>query len=654
MIAQQVGHVAIAIDLMTRAISADPTNPIYLSNLGNVLQEQGKLDVAVNCYRQAVLLNPDYCEAYYNLGITLLRQGDLEEAVVTCRQAVLLKPDYFEAYGNLGIALFQLGECDEAITCYLKAISLRVDYHEAYNNLGIAFRQQGKIDEAIRCYQQALSLNPGYFEAYNNLGIALQQQGKLRQAVISYHQALSLRPDYPDAHHNLGYALQQQGAIEEAVSCYHKALSLKPGYTKAYSNLLYLHASTRDIPPEAERELATKWECCALNDVSRAAARTRRFFHQPRSGRRLKVGIVSAEIGEHAVAEFLEPVLEQLDRSRFHLTLFPSTRRTGRRAARIGALVDDCRPLVGMPDAKAVELIRSAAVDILMDTTGHTSDSRLGIFAHRAAPVQLSYIGYWSTTGLTEMDWYLSDIYSPSFYKEHFSEELWRLPHLATCYRGDQSLPSSSWVPSLDGTIWLGSFNRYLKIREATLNLWAKVMKAIPRSKLLLEDRAIDESDSHERILTLLGSHGISGDRIEFEPSVPGHERHMVLYDRLDIALDTIPYNSGTTACDALWMGVPLVALEGDWAGGRMASTFLRALGKPEWIAQDEDEYVAITAKLAHDVAGRTVLRSSQRSLMANSPLCDYRGLAQALGDAFEQMFDIYQNKKFSDTASEL
>ena len=209
-----------------------------------------------------------------------------------------------------------------------------------------------------------------------------------------------------------------------------------------------------------------------------------------------------------------------------------------------------------------------------MDASGHTLWDRLGIFARRAAPVQISYVGYWSTTGLTEMDWVFPDPGCDAGYDAHFTEGLWRLPRLTVSYNGDRSLPESGWKPDPDGTVWLGSFNRYSKIRKQTLALWAGVLHALPEAKLLFEDSAVHEEETHQRILTVLAGHGIEAGRVEFIPYIRGHERHMVLYDRLDIALDTVPFNSGTTAYDALWMGVPLVALEGDWVGGRMGSGY--------------------------------------------------------------------------------
>ncbi len=256
--------------------------------------------------------------------------------------------------------------------------------------------------------------------------------------------------------------------------------------------------------------MARKWEHFALDERARHEARNRKFVRSPRAGRRLKVGIVSAEIGEHAVAEFLEPLLQTLDRQRCHLTLFPTILRPGDRAIRIQALADAVHPITRFSDAQASAFIRSCDIDVLMDTTGHTRNCRLGIFAHRAAPVQLTYLGYWSTTGLTEMDWYLADDHISAEFEHHFGEGIWRLPRVAVCYRGDDALPEHNWKPDPNGAIWLGSFNRYIKIGEATLNLWAKVMSALPESKLLLEDRRADDSDAHRRISCIPRAQGHS------------------------------------------------------------------------------------------------------------------------------------------------
>jgi protein O-GlcNAc transferase len=240
------------------------------------------------------------------------------------------------------------------------------------------------------------------------------------------------------------------------------------------------------------------------------------------------------------------------------------------------------------------------------------------------------------------MDWYITDENYSHGCETHFTEKLWRLPHAAHCYYADESLPSSAWAPDPDGIIWLGSFNRYDKIRRETLSLWAKVLQAIPNAKLMLEDRAVHQEETHERIQAVLRENGIADDRVVFLPCVMNSDfaTHMRLYDRLDIALDTIPANSGTTAFDALWMGVPLVALEGTRVCGRMAASILKVLGRPEWIARTEEEYVSIVSALAHAVEERAEFRKNLRSAMRNSELCDGKGLARSLEDAFDAMHD--------------
>jgi protein O-GlcNAc transferase len=630
----------------TRALlKHNPESGFGWKLLGVLLYMLGK-DPLPALQKTAQLL-PGDAEAHSNLGNALNELGRYDEAAASCRRALKLVPDFAEAHSNLGNALKGLGELAAAAASYRSAVKHKPDFAIAYSNLGNVLKELGQFEEAVSICRRAVELNPDFADAHVNLGNALKEFGQLEKAVASYRRAVELKPDFAIVHNNLGLALHALGQPDAALASYCRALEIKPDYAEAYSNMLYMHAFTRDIPPEEECRLAANWEEIALNENERIAARERSFDHAPRAGRKLKLGVVSAELGQHPVAEFLQPILEHLERSRFHVTLYPTAARTESRAAKIRELADEYISLVGLSDDKAADLSRSGQIDILVDTTAHMRDSRMGIFARRAAPVQCHYIGYHGTTGLTEMDWYISDeVLLPVAYDAHFRERIWRLPRLRLAYKGDPELPESRWTPSPDGTIWLGSFNNLTKVREEALGLWAKVMKAIPESRLLLKDRLAEDAAVRERIRTELGRHSIADERVEFVARVPDWRSHMVLYDRLDIALDAIPLNSETTAFDALWMGVPLVALEGNWVGGRMASTILKALGKLEWIARDEDEYVRIVAALANDVQGRKSLRAMQRSLLANSSLCDAEGLTRVLEDAFGAMYDQWFEKR--------
>lgn len=637
----------VKVESYRRALEINPNNAELCNDLGNTLLNLGRIKEAAASFSRAVEINPEFAVAYCNLGCVLRELGQLDDAAKACRKSLKIWPDFAIGYCTLGNALRDLGQLDEAAASYHRALELKPDYAQAHNNLGVVQKNLGQFDNSVASYCRALEINPSFAEAHYNLGNVLNDLGKIEDAAASFCRALKIKPDYAEAHSNLGNVLKDMGQLDEAASSYRRALEFRPDFASAYSSLLYLYAFTRHIPPEAECNLAANWENIVLNEAERAAARNRAqsfddaLAHFSRAGRKLRIGVVSAEIGQHAVAEFLEPFLEQLDRQRFHLTLFPTTIKQGARQARLSVLADAFKSLVGIPDKQAADLIREDRIDVLIDTTAHMSGCRLGIFAHRAAPVQCHYIGYHGSTGLTEMDWFVADeALLPPSCDGHFREGIWRLPRLWITYRGDLSLPESRWMPSPDGTVWLGTFNNLNKVREETLSLWAKVMNTIPEARLFLKDSRTISYSIQERIRMGLARYGISAERVEFAAHVSDWIAHMSLYDRLDIALDTIPLNSGTTAFDALWMGVPLVALEGNWMGGRMSSSILKALGKPEWVARDEDEYVALVCALARDVKGRKLLRAAQRAKMAGSPLCDAKDLTRALEDAFENMFD--------------
>lgn len=612
--------------------------------LGNALMKLGKFSEAMVSYSQELEVSPESAEALHNLGSALQKLGKPEQAIVCYQKAISLDPFYAEAHNNLGVTYTSLGLFEKAIQSFYQAIVHNPASADAYSNLANALIGQGDFIQALHHCKRAIALQPGHATAYLLHGNACRGLGRFSDAITSYQKALSVSPGNGDIYSSIAETFKDQGKLKQAAVTFEKAIAVRPVHQPAYSNLLSFYAFTRHVSPLEERRVAQGWETHILTSEERLAARSRNFPVQARAGRRLRLGILTAELGHHALADFLEPFLLHLDRSRFALTMFPTVLKTGDRAQGLRHIFDrncdECIPLQGMPAAQAADLIRSNQIDILIETSGHTHDNRLDIIAHRAAPVQCSYLGYFSTTGLTEMDYLLTSAGVASSIDAHFTEKLWRLPRLAFCYHGDPALAEGGWAPDPDGTVWLGSFDSNAKVREETLGLWARVLHALPEAKLLFEDRHPQDEETHRRILSTLQSLGVDQSRISFIPYVGGHERHMKLYDRLDIALDTIPFNSVTAAFEALWMGVPLITTAGTWMGGTLAGSFLQALGHPEWIAQSEDDYVSIVRTLARDVDKRKQLRKSQRSRIANSELCDGAGLARSLEEALGAMYD--------------
>jgi protein O-GlcNAc transferase len=345
------------------------------------------------------------------------------------------------------------------------------------------------------------------------------------------------------------------------------------------------------------------------------------------------------------VSHFIEQLFTHHDRTKVELFAYYNNIFRDEVTGRLQALTEHWILISGMSDAAVRDRIEADSIDVLIDLSGHTSGNRLGVFARRAAPVQAYYLGYFASTGLTEMDYWIGDeVVTPPETDSHFSEQVWRLPRVSWSYDGKDA-PPPNLRPAQDDTVWVGSFNQLGKLTPATLALWAKILLALPEGRLLLKTKELADDANRQRILDAMASHGISPDRIELKDIsiTPNWQEHMAYYNRLDIVLDPVGAMGGVTStCDALWMGAPVITLEGDRVVSRATAAILTAIGHPEWIARSEAEYIDKVAALARDVDQRNVLRTSQRDQMARSPLCDAKGLAMSLESAYIAMFETY------------
>jgi protein O-GlcNAc transferase len=644
MIALQGGKLDSAVDLIGRAIYVNPLNPMCYLNLGNALKRQGRIDVAIESYRKALELKPDYAEAHNNLGNIFKEQGRFDEASGHYHKALAINPGIAEAHSSLGRVLHERGRLDEAVEHYFNALSIRPDHVETHYNLGLAFQAQNKWEQAIKQYRQTIALNPRDYTAHNNLGNLLGAEMKaFDEAVACYRQALALKLDFAEAHCNLGNILQRQGCLDEAIASYRQALTFKPDYVEAYSNLLLLCAYYFTSDPASYLALARGWELSCVPEQERLAANCRTFRRSPLAGRRLRVGYVSGDFRQHAVSYFIERLFAKHDRSRVELFAYSINPRQDAVTGQLLVQVDHWVSVAGMSDDDARNRIDADEIDVLIDLSGHTAQNRMGIFARRAAPVQAHYLGYFASTGLSEMDYFIGDeILTPPEMDSHFSERVWRLPRVWASYDARKDAPATNWRPAQDGTIWMGSFNNLGKLTSGTLVLWARVLHALPEGKLLLKTKALADETNRQRILEAMAGHGIAAGRIELQGDItPGWAEHMAYYDRLDIALDPVgAIGGGTTTCDALWMGVPTITLEGSRMASRMTASMLNAIDHAEWVAHSEAEYVGKAVALARDVELRKGLRLLQRERMAMSPLCDAKDLAMNLEHAYVEMFE--------------
>jgi len=573
--------------------------------------------------------------------VALFDAGRHAELESRARSLLERYPESGIAWKALGISLQMQGK--DALYALHKTVELLPDDAEAHSNLGKSLRDIGQLDNAAASCLRALEIKPDFAEAHSNLGNALQDLGQLDSAVASFRRALEIKPDSAGAHRNLGNALRHQVKLTGALESYGNALALKPDDADTYNNLLFTHAYHCLGDPAAYLVLARGWEQACVPEAERQAARSRSFRRAPLTGRRLRVGYVSGDFRQHAVSYFIEQLFARHDRTKIELFAYSAHINRDVVTARLRTLAEHWVNVAGMGDAAVRERIGTDAIDVLIDLSGHTHDNRLGVFARRAAPVQAHYLGFFASTGLTEMDYWIGDeILTPPATDDHFSEQVWRLPRVWVSYEDKAEAPIPDWRPAEDGAVWLGSFNNLGKLTSATLALWARVLHALPRGRLLLKTRNLDDVGCRQSILGGFAAHGIASARIELQDSniTPTWSEHMACYNRLDIALDPVgAVGGGTTTCDALWMAVPMITLAGDRMASRMTASMLAAIGHPEWIAQSEAEYIDKVVALAHDVDRRKALRTRQRAEMAASPLCNARDLAMNLEQAYVAMF---------------
>lgn len=635
---QEQGRLEEAVACYREAIERAPDLAETRYSLGNLLRKLGRKEEAIACYREAIERGADDPEVPNTLGNMLREQGRLEEAIDCLRKAIEAAPHYPPAHNSLGVALQVQGRLTEARACYQKAIELRPEFPEAHNNLGNALQEQGQLDAAIACYRTALHLRPEYPDACNNLALALAEQGRFDEAITCYRKSIELRPAFPEAHNNLGAALQEQGRLDEAITCYRRSVELRPD-CQVFSNLLFTHNYLVDQPADRLRDMARQFGGLASGRADRA------FTAWPfcPSGQTLRVGLVSGDLRNHPVGYFLEGLLRAADPARIAFIAFPSDHRNDALTARIRSCCTGWQPIHGLGDAAAARLIHAQGVQVLLDLSGHTRRNRLPVFAWRPAPVQASWLGYFATTGLAEMDYIIGDPQvTPPAEFHHFTETVWPLPQTYLCFTPPDVAVDVSALPSLalaGGGVTFGCCNNLTKLNDAVLAVWAGVLRAVPGSLLMLKAKQLSDGSVRSAIRARFAAHGIGEDRLLVEPPSSRAE-YLRAYHRIDIALDPFPYPGGTTSCEALWMGVPVLTRRGSRFLSHAGETIARNAGLPDWIAADDDDYVARAAGFAADLGRLAALRARLRAQLLASPLCDAPRFARHFEDAMWGMWN--------------
>ncbi|WP_130469812.1 tetratricopeptide repeat protein [Candidatus Magnetaquicoccus inordinatus] len=667
-----MGETDEALQLYRTAIREQPDFYAAYNSLGNALQKEGNFHEAITVYQQGLRVNPHYPEAYNNMAAALQALQRLDEAIAACRQALEIKPDYPEAYRNLGNILLMQGRSDEAIASYRQALQIYPGYRDAHNNLGNALLGQGKLQEAAASYRQALAISPDLYEAHNNLGIALQEQGQLEEAIACYRQAIALKADYGGALGNLGVALIDQGRLDEAIACYEQAVAAAPDEANHQSALLHqmLHlcdwrqfhsryeqmirtflAHDKECNPFVFLSLPTTPEeqrLCASRFIqhrhptARNLSAGRSFAATPP---RLKIGYLSSDYQNHPVAFLTAELFELHDRSRFEITAYSYGSDDGREMRRrIMAASDhfvDLRPLTY---EQAAQRIADDGIHILIELNGFTKDARLQIPAMRPAPIQISWLGYLGSSGSPFIDYILTDSFiTPEGYERDFSEKVLRLPECfqpndrqrtiaPTPTRAQRGLPEQGFL--------FASFNKSYKFNPDTFAVWMRLLQRTPGSLLWL---VASNAWVEENLCRQAEAHGVARQRLFFAPKMELAE-YLANYRLVDLVLDTYPYNSGTTASNALWAGCPMLTCSGKTFVSRQAGSLLTHVGLGELVTHSLEEYEELALQLAHDPERLLSLRQRLQKNLASAPLFDSPRFTRHLELAYQTVWQRFSS----------
>lgn len=592
-----------------------------------------------------VLKYPNAVAGWKALSVAQYHLGHLEQARHATEKLIELLPKEAAGYSRLGALLILQGHTDAAERHLRQALAIDPKHLDAYNNLGYVLSHQGRIEEAATLYQRAIEINPSAANAHASLGVIRLEQFDFRNAENSLRKALSLDPDNETALVALNTVLNELGLLDEAIQIAKRTIGKYPDNTAIYSKLLFvLNYLTTSHSKEAH-EYALRYGKL----VSRKAGKPYTQWHCNPAPTKLRIGFVSADLRNHPVGYFLEGLLRNLDPTRVELVAY-----SNRPVWKTTELTDTLRPYFAewkqidhLDDVDAAAQIHADGIHILIDLAGHTGANRLPTFAYKPAPVQATWLGYFATTGVTEIDWLIGDPnVCPTTEEHHFTEKIWRLPETYLCFTPPNYNVEVGSLPALaNGYVTFGCFNNIGKYTDAVIALWSDILKRIPNARLLLKAKQFNDDAMLAQMRTRFAAHGITDTQLLLEGPASRVD-YFNAYNRIDINLDPFPYPGGTTSVEALWMGVPVLTLRGNRMLSHAGENIMTNLGLPEWIAVDEVDYANKAVAFAADLATLSVLRGSLRQRALTSPMFDAPRFARHFETAVWDMWRQTQSSR--------
>ncbi|MEC5217718.1 protein O-GlcNAc transferase [Actimicrobium sp. GrIS 1.19] len=631
----RVGELTEAVSNYRRAIDAKPGFSEACNSLGLALQQLQQLPEALASFREAIRCKPGNVKAHFNLANALEKTGEIDAAMQSLCEAIAINPHFANGHGRLAEMLSGQGRYLEALEYLQRACEQEPQSAVRHFNLGVAFQMIERFDEAMRCYQISLQWQPDLAEANNNLGVCLQNQGQIDEAMNACRRALDLRPDFAMAHNNLGLFCKDVGQLDDAITSYRRAVALDPQYTQAHSNLVYLLSFHPDYDQASICDEAKRFGLA--HNVDSRQLDTAHNMASESPSRRLRIGYVSPDFREHCQSFFTVPLLSNHDRSQVEVVCYADLARPDDITARLQGYADVWRTTHLQSDAAVAAMVVRDRIDILVDLTMHMSKGRPHLFAMNPAPIQVAWLAYPGTTGIAAMDYRFTDPWlDPDDGNDaDYTEASIRLRDSFWCYDPLNNELKPNGLPALvNGHITFGCLNNFCKVTDDTLRCWGQIMAQTPASRLLL--LAGKGPQHRKRVCDLLAIAGVTPDRVEFVEHQLRPD-YLKTYHRIDLCLDTLPYNGHTTSLDSLWMGVPVVSQVGHTVVGRAGWSQSNNLGHPELVAFNECDFIALASALASDRDRLEKLRATLREKLEASPLMDGKRFAAAMEAGYRQ-----------------
>jgi len=646
---------------------------IKIFHRGLSSHQLGQFTQAMTAYEQVLSKQPKHFDALHLLGVVAAQTNNPSLAAELIGKAIKINPSSAYAYSNLGTALQELKRLDDALASYNKAIALKPDYAEAFNNRGNALLKPKRLDDALASYNKAIALKPDYAEAFNNRGTALQELKRLDVALASYDKAIALKPDYAEAFYNRGTALQEFNRLDEALASYNKAIALKPDYEFLAGKRLHLRMKLcqwTDFPEEIEalvkglqegKSVTQPYELSGLLDSPELLLKASQLYADVKFKKqealgpilkrapdgKIRIGYYSADFRNHAVSYLMAELFELHDKSRFEILGFSfGSNANDEMRQRVSKTFDRFIDVRKMSDKEVSKLSRELGVDVAVDLVGYTKDSRTSIFAERAAPVQVSYLGYIGSMGVDYIDYIIADkIVVPIEQQLNYSEKIAYLPNSYQVNDSKRKISDRQYTKKEFGLPEEGfifcSFNNNFKILPAIFDGWMRILKAVDSSVLWL---FVDNHTAAVNLRLEAENRGVDSNRLVFATNMP-LEDHLARYRLADLMLDTLPYNAGTTASHALWAGLPVLTCMGKLFVGRMAASLLGAIDLPELITTSLEEYEAKAIELASNPDKLREIKDKIGRNRQTTPLFDTKLFTRHIEAAYVAMYDRYQGE---------